>query len=255
VTKKSAREGWEGWDEYAPFYDWENARTLGRRDIPFWRRVALGAQGPVLELGCGTGRISAPLIEAGVPLVGIDRSAEMLERARGKVANSRGLVRGDIRRLPFNRRTFDTVIAPYGVLQSLLADRDLSATLDSVARVLRRGGTFGLDLVPDVPNWREYSNRVQLKGPAARGVHLTLVESVRQDRVRRLTTFEQRYIERRDGRSREHAFDLVFRTLSVRQMTSRLDRAGFVVDRVLGDYRGRPWDERADVWILLAKKR
>jgi ubiquinone/menaquinone biosynthesis C-methylase UbiE len=209
----------------------------------------------VLELGCGTGRISAPLIEAGVPLVGIDRSAEMLERARGKVGNARGLVRGDIRRLPFNRRTFDTVIAPYGVLQSLLADRDLSATLDSVARVLRRGGTFGLDLVPDVPNWREYSNRVQLKGPAARGVHLTLVESVRQDRIRRLTTFEQRYIERRDGRSREHAFDLVFRTLSVRQMTSRLDRAGFLVHRVLGDYRGRPWDERADVWILLAKKR
>jgi ubiquinone/menaquinone biosynthesis C-methylase UbiE len=263
VAKKSAREGWEGWDEYAPFYDWENARTLGRRDIPFWRRVALDAHGPVLELGCGTGRISVPLIKAGVPLVGIDRSAEMLERARGKVAkspsckvaNSSNLVRGDIRRLPFARRTFDTVIAPYGVLQSLLADRDLSATLDSVARVLRRGGTFGLDLVPDVPNWREYSNRVQLKGPAARGVHLTLVESVRQDRVRRLTTFEQRYIERRDGRSREHAFDLVFRTLSVRQMTSRLDRAGFLVDRVLGDYRGRPWDERADVWILLAKKR
>ena len=124
------------------------------------------------------------------------------------------------------------------MLQSLLADRDLSATLDSVARVLKRGGTFGLDLVPDVPNWREYSNRVQLKGPAARGVHLTLVESVRQDRIRRLTTFEQRYIERRAGRSREHAFDLVFRTLSVRQMTSRLDRAGFLVDRVLGDYRG-----------------
>jgi ubiquinone/menaquinone biosynthesis C-methylase UbiE len=263
VAKKSAREGWEGWDEYAPFYDWENARTLGRRDIPFWRRVALDAHGPVLELGCGTGRISVPLIKAGVPLVGIDRSAEMLERAGGKIAKSPSrkvanppiLVRGDIRRLPFTRRTFDTVIAPYGVLQSLLADRDLSATLGSVARVLRRGGTFGLDLVPDVPNWREYSNRVQLKGPAARGVHLTLVESVRQDRVRRLTTFEQRYIERRDGRSREHAFDLVFRTLSVRQMTSRLDRAGFVVDRVLGDYRGRPWDERADVWILLAKKR
>ena len=118
-------------------------------------------------------------------------------------------------------------IAPYGVLQSLLADRDLSSTLEAVARVLRPGGTFGLDLVPDVPNWREYSNRVQLKGPAARGRHLTLVESVRQDRVRRLTTFEQRYIERRNGRSREHAFELAFRTLSVRQMTRRLNRAGF----------------------------
>ena len=30
-------EGYEGWDDYAPFYDWENARTLGRRDVPFWR--------------------------------------------------------------------------------------------------------------------------------------------------------------------------------------------------------------------------
>jgi hypothetical protein len=157
--------------------------------------------------------------------------------------------------LPFGPRVFSAVIAPYGVLQSLLADRDLAAALESVARVIEPGGTFGLDLVPDVPNWQEYSNRVQLRGPAGRGVHLTLIESVRQDRVRRLTTFEQRYVERRNGRSTEHRFELTFRTLSVQRMRAGLDRAGFVVDRVLGDYRGRPWDERADVWIILAKKR
>ena len=273
------REGWEGWDDYAPFYDWENARTLGRRDVPFWRRIALEAGGPVLELGCGTGRISVPLVRAGVSLVGIDRSEPMLARAARRAAalkkasyplfspsaEKRGttpfsriaphFVRGDIRVLPFALRAFSTVIAPYGVLQSLLADRDLAAALDSVARVIEPGGTFGLDLVPDVPNWREYSNRVQLRGPAGRGVHLTLIESVRQDRARRLTTFEQRYVERRNGWSTEHRFELTFRTLSVRRMTDRLDRAGFVVDHVLGDYRGRPWDERADVWIILAKKR
>jgi SAM-dependent methyltransferase len=279
MPKKSARQGWEGWDDYAPFYDWENARTLGRRDVPFWRRIALEADGPVLELGCGTGRISLPLVRAGVSLVCIDRSAPMLNRARrrlAKVTSKKGpypfsgvmtrkrgtapfpgarLVRGDIRVLPFAPRAFSTVIAPYGVLQSLLADRDLAAALDAVAQVIEPGGTFGLDLVPDVPNWREYSNRVQLRGPAGRGVHLTLIESVRQDRARRLTTFEQRYVERRNGRSTEHRFELTFRTLSVRRMTDRLNRAGFVVERVLGDYRGRPWDERADVWILLAKKR
>ena len=61
--------------------------------------------------------------------------------------------------------------------------------------------------------------------PAARGVHLTLIESVRQDRARRLTTFEQRYVERRNGRSTEHRFELTFRTLSVQRMT-RAARTG-----------------------------
>jgi hypothetical protein len=146
------------------------------------------------------------------------------------------------------------VLAPYGVLQSLVRERDLSATLDSVARVIRRGGTLGIDLVPDVPNWREYTNKVQLVGRARGGAHLTLVESVRQDPGRRLTTFEQRYVERRGARTREHRFDLTFRTLTVPQMTRRVERAGFRIKAVLGDYRGGPWDARADVWILLAEK-
>ena len=257
-----AREGWQGWDAYAPFYDWENAQTLGRRDVAFWRGVAAGARGPVLELGCGTGRVSLPLARAGIALVGIDRSAPMLDRARARIARSSHrrlgaslrLVRGDIRALPFGARSFSTVIAPYGILQSLIRPRDLTATLASVARVVASGGTFGIDLVPDVPKWREYENRVGLRGTSGR-TQLTLIESVRQDPKRRLTTFEQKYVERRGAETREHRFDLTFRTLSVPQMTRQLERAGFGVDAVLGDYRGRPWDARADVWIIMAKKR
>src|SRR4051794_15519048 len=256
------REGWQGWDTYAPFYDWENAQTLGRRDVAFWRRVASKADGPVLELGCGTGRVSIPLARAGIDLIGIDRSGPMLERFRTRIAKSRtrqlanslALVRGDIRQLPFNDGAFPMVIAPYGILQSLIRPRDLTATLASVARVVARGGTFGIDLVPDVPKWREYENRVQLRGRAG-GAQLTLIESVRRDPKRHLTTFEQKYVERRGAQVREHRFDLTFRTLSVRQMTRQLERAGFHVEAVLGDYRGRPWDDRADVWIIMAKKR
>ena len=261
------REGWQGWDTYAPFYDWENAQTLGCRDVAFWQRVASAARGPVLELGCGTGRVSLPLARAGVRVVGIDRSTPMLDRAKKAVARgvsraSRSpkgsryvsFVRGDIRALPFDDGAFPMVLAPYGVLQSLIRPRDLTAALASVARVLPPGGTFGVDLVPDVPKWREYKNRVQLRGRAG-GAKLTLIESVSQDPKRRLTRFEQTYVERRGSTTREHRFDLTFRTLSVPQMTRQLERAGFAIDGVLGDYRGRPWDDRADVWIIMAKKR
>jgi hypothetical protein len=41
----------------------------------------------------------------------------------------------------------------------------------------------------------------------------------------------------------------------VPQMSRQLERAGFQVDAVLGDYRGRPWDDRADVWIIMARRR
>lgn len=260
-------EGYEGWDDYAPFYDWENARTLGRRDVPFWRALAAGAGGRVLELGCGTGRVTLPLARAGVPLVGLDRSAAMLARARRRVRHSRPrttpqLVRGDVRYLPFQatgpraRGGFAMVIAPYGLLQSLTRERDLQATLREVHRVLRPGGTFGIELVADVPAWDQHRRRVSLTGWRGRpgGARVTLIESVRQDRRRRLTFFDQEFIERRGRHRRVHRFTLAFRTLSVPEMARRLERAGFEITALLGDYRGRPWDVRAEVWVILARR-
>jgi ubiquinone/menaquinone biosynthesis C-methylase UbiE len=256
-----AKQGWEGWDEYAPFYDWENARTVARRDVAFWQRLAAAQSGFVLELGCGTGRIAVPVARAGARLIGVDRSAQMLARGRQRLRRARlagraSLVRGDIRFLPFRSRPgFDLVMAPYGILQSLTREGDLKATLQSVARVLRRGGLFGIDLVPDLPRWTEYEGRTSMTGRKGRSTRVTLVESVRQDRGRRLTIFDQEYIEQRGRERRVHRFTLTFRTLSVPQMTRRLEAAGFRVTAVLGDYRGGPWDARADVWVIIAERR
>jgi ubiquinone/menaquinone biosynthesis C-methylase UbiE len=135
-------EGWQGWDHYAPFYDWENARTVARRDVAFWRDLTRRQSGTVLELGCGTGRLALPLLKAGADLVGIDRSEAMLGRARVKarragLADRARFVRGDIRHLPFRTRPgFGFVLAPYGMLQSLTRERDLAATRASGARGL-----------------------------------------------------------------------------------------------------------------------
>lgn len=253
-------KGHEGWDQYADYYDWENRQTVGRRDIAFWSRVAAPVRGPILELGCGTGRVSIPLARDGARVVGVDRSASMLACGRRRVRRARlqsrvKLICGDIRHLPFPDGTFRLVMAPYGILQSLLDERLLSATLRDVCRVLKRGGLFGLELVADLPAWEEYSNRTTLR--AARGPHGTpirLIESVWQDRRRHITRFEQEFVEGRGTAVTRRMFSLAFRTLSVPQMVNRLEKAGLEVSSLLGDYQGGPWDLRADVWIILARK-
>jgi ubiquinone/menaquinone biosynthesis C-methylase UbiE len=257
--RKAPAEGWQGWDDYAPFYDWENARTVARRDVAFWERLAAAQDGRVLELGCGTGRITVPVAKTGARLVGVDRSSPMLVRGRQRLRRARlnnaTLVRGDIRLLPFRARTaFSLVMAPYGILQSLTREKDLHDTIASVHRVLRRGGLFVMDLVPDLPEWDEYDRRTSLAGSGGRGTQITLIETVRQDVKRRLTIFDHEYVQRK-GRSRKvHRFSLTFRTLSVPQMSKRLENAGFRIRAVLGDYLGGPWDRRSDVWVIIAGK-
>ena len=108
--------------------------------------------------------------------------------------------------------------------------------------------------MPDLPRWSEYEGRTSLAGKRGRRTSLTLVESVRQDRRRHLTIFDQEYIERRGRERHVHRFSLTFRTLSVPQMARRLEAAGFQVEAVLGDYRGGPWDSRADVWVIIARR-
>ena len=254
-------EGWSGWDDYADFYDWENAQTLDRRDVKFWQAMARRTNGPILELGCGTGRVTIPVARTGARIIGIDRSSEMLGHALKRWRRARTearpvWLRGDIRFLPFRTTArFDLVMAPYGILQSLVRESDLRATLASVARVLAPGGLFGVDLVPDLPVWKEYRNKIRFRGLRRGGTsRITLVESVRQDRAKKLTLFDQEYIEQRGADRKTRRFTLVFRTLTVPQMTKRLENAGFRIKAVLGDYSGQPWDSRADVWLILAEK-
>ena len=96
-------KGHEGWDDYAAYYDWENAQTVGRRDIAFWQRMAAsGRRSPILELGCGTGRVAIPVAKAGATVdrhrsIRIDAGA----RAHESAARAAGIARQvDSRRHP-----------------------------------------------------------------------------------------------------------------------------------------------------------
>lgn len=227
--------------------------------MAFWQRIVASNPGRVLELGCGTGRLSLPLARNGVELTGVDRSRTMLARAvarrrRAKLATRLQLVRADIRALPFESRGFQVVIAPYGIIQSVLTDRDVLAVFVSVARVLAPGGLLGIDVVADLPRWPEYRERVQLRGRQGPHVHLTLIESVVQDPRRRMTRFAQRFVSRRGRRATEHRFEIKFRTPSLRRLTTLLEQAGFRRDMLLGDYSGREWQRGDEAMIILARR-
>jgi ubiquinone/menaquinone biosynthesis C-methylase UbiE len=254
------REGWTGWDEYADFYDWENARTVGRRDVNYWRRFVRESKAPVLELGCGTGRVLAPIAREGVRVVGVDRSAPMLARAiargRRSARSARPcLARSDVRSLPFRSASFGAVIAAYGLLQSLVTDADLEATLAEVARVLVPGGRFGIDLVPDLSTWDEYRRKLRLRGRAGAKRRVALVESVRQDRRRGVTIFDEEFTTSDGRRTSRRRFELTFRTVAVDEIILRLARAGFEPESVAGDYRGGPWGPSSDTWLIVARRR
>jgi SAM-dependent methyltransferase len=231
---------------------------MGRRDLHFWKRFSAG-RGSNLELGCGTGRLLIPLARAGASLVGVDFSAAMLERARARLRRlprlrRPRLVRGDIRHLPFPDRSFDRVLAPYGVLQSLTSDADFDAALGEAARLLRRNGQLGLELIPELANWQAYQNQVRFRGRLG-GAQVTLVETVRQDRRRGLTIFDETFTTRQGGKVKKHRFHLTFRSLAMEVVLAKLARAGFETEAVQGDYRGSVWTRDSDVWVITARRR
>src|SRR5262247_2576582 len=90
-----------------------------RADIGFFVEAALASKGPVLEVGCGTGRVLIPTARAGANIVGLDLSERMLDECRKRlraeqepVQSRVRLVNGDMRGFDLGR-TFDLVTVPF----------------------------------------------------------------------------------------------------------------------------------------------
>jgi ubiquinone/menaquinone biosynthesis C-methylase UbiE len=131
------------YEGFAPVYDdWAADMT---EDVDFYVELAREAEGPVLELAVGTGRIAIPIAQrAGKRVVGIDLSPAMLALARER-ATAAGveveLREGDMRDLDEERAT-DLVICPYRALLHLPTWADRRGVFERVARALRPGGRF-----------------------------------------------------------------------------------------------------------------
>ena len=123
-----------------------------RGDVPFYVESAKAARGPVLELGCGTGRILLPIARAGVSIVGLDSSRQMLERCRANLGAESAAVQGRVTLHQgdlhdFNLgATFALIIAPFRVVQHLTTVDAQLRFLANVSRHLAPGGRFIFDV-------------------------------------------------------------------------------------------------------------
>jgi SAM-dependent methyltransferase len=120
-------------------------------DLPLWEELAERHGDPILELGCGTGRVALHLARRGFEVIGLDRDQELLdvleERADG--LNLNGLC-ADVRDFALPQQV-GLVLAPTHLLQLLPDQAERSECLRSVARALRPGGLFAATIIEEMP--------------------------------------------------------------------------------------------------------
>ena len=132
------------WDEaFARRYDEWSAQMT--EDIPFYVELAREADGPLVELAIGNGRVAIPVAQAtGRSVIGIDSSPAMLEQARVRSAEAGvdlDLRQGDIRDLALDEEA-GLIYCPFRALLHLPTWADRRRTFERVAASLRPGGRF-----------------------------------------------------------------------------------------------------------------
>src|SRR5215468_967154 len=123
-----------------------------RPDVLLFVAEAERSGGPVLEIGCGTGRVLVPTARAGIEIVGLDLSEHMLERCRANLASEPEdvrsrveLVRGDMRTFDLGRK-FRLATIPFRPFQHLTTVEDQLSSLRSIHNALADGGRLILDI-------------------------------------------------------------------------------------------------------------
>ena len=148
------------YDRLGPAYDAWCRSVL--EDIPFYVDLAVRSDGPVLELGVGSGRVAVPTALAGITVVGVDTSPAMLELARRRAephAVDLRLVEADMRSLP-ELGSFGLVTIPFRALLHLSSDTERRAVLSAARERLRPEGVLAFDVFhPDAEDIAETHGR------------------------------------------------------------------------------------------------
>lgn len=224
-------------------------------EVEFYQRQAGRLGDRVLELACGTGRLTVPLAAGGLTMTGLDLSAAMLARARDRAAQAGAAARflqADMRAFELGER-FDLIFVPINSLCHLLTRPDVEACYRCVRAHLAPPGRFVVDvfnpslaiLGRDPGRWYEVGEYTDAGGGRVR-----LTEQNRYDPAAQINHIVWRF-ESDDGRRVEHR--LTMRQFFPQELDALLAYNGFVIEAKYGQYGEKAFHAESTQQVVVAR--
>lgn len=259
------------YDVLGPLYDGEYDGDLS--DVPCYQALAAQHGGPVLELGCGSGRVLAELVDPDwAPLFGLDASPVLLERARRRLerhpvagplfaAGKVRLVQGDMADFSVDcPGGFGLVIVALNSFLHLTEPSAQASCLAAIARHLAPQGALAMEVFnPERKHRHPGVESLELAGDFLHpetGERVQRFASVSTD----LATQTRRYVHLydtlgSDGTVRRLVHEFSLRYLYRFELELMLERAGLVVEAVHGGYGFEPFTGEEDSMVVVAVRR
>lgn len=251
----------EQYDIYARFYDLDFGEMDA--DLPMIQQFATRCGSPILELGCGTGRVLLPLARQGYQITGVDVSPSMLDVARQKIAaeglmHRVTLVKQDMRELEIDNHFSLAFVAINSFMHLLSTDEQLAA-LSSIRHHLLPNALLLLDLFnPDLGRLLDFRGQVALAK--------TLIDPNTGHRLMRFHTEKvdlgQQTIHNTfildeiddEGCVKRTLFPFSVRYLFRYELELLLRQAGFEVESIYGSYYLDEYSSESDRLIAVARQ-
>jgi ubiquinone/menaquinone biosynthesis C-methylase UbiE len=218
-------------------------------DAAFYRALAQETGGPVLELGCGTGRVLLPIAALGIPCVGVDASPAMLAglRAKGPPPNLE-LVEGRMETFDLGHRRFRLVTCPFRAFQHLLDVKAQLAALANVRRHLAPGGLLAFDVFDPKLAWLVAPGDTERLDATFTldGVQTRRFAKTRTDLTAQILEVTFRF----EPTQTEGNTVVRLRWFYRYEIEHLLARAGFTDVTIYGGYDRRPWRAEGETVIV-----